>query len=104
MLRIEPHERGAEGDDGGVALHEFVVASGDTSKLLEAAEKALDEVAVPIGCPIVASGMAAVATRWNDRGGIALADEIHQFIRVVSLVGHHGVGARSHQQSLCLRD
>ena len=70
MLSIEPHKRGAEGDDGRVALDELVIAGGNASKLFEAAEEALDAIAVFVDRTIVAASSAAISARQDHRHGL----------------------------------
>jgi hypothetical protein len=49
----------------------FVVAGGDASGILEAAEHALDLVAVPVGALVMRIGFAAIDFVGNDRRGAA---------------------------------
>ena len=82
-----PEDDRGKHDGGGEVCCELVVAGGDASPVLEAAEHALDEIALAIGDRI--EGMMAFAGRVvrNDRDGPTLEEKATQSVAVVSGVG-----------------
>jgi hypothetical protein len=86
-------------DDSGSQLHsgnkisgEFVVACGDSSKVLEFIEEALDEVAFAVEREIANPVGFAVRFWRDDRSDFALGQGGDKRIGVEGLVGDQGVG------------
>jgi len=66
---------------------EFVVACGDASPVLERAEHALDEGAVPVGDGVEGIGPAPGCIVGNDDAGATRGDAVSQWRGIVALVG-----------------
>src|SRR5665213_70249 len=104
MLGTQPNCSGGQSDEGRIALGELVVSSGNAPKLFDAAKKAFDSVALSLSGLVVATPMHAIAPRWNDSLSVAVANKLHQLIRVVPLVSHNRPGINTYQQRLGLSD
>jgi hypothetical protein len=73
-------------------LGEFVVARGDASELLDAAEEALDQIAVLVDMPIERTRVDSVGAWRDDRLAALRGNCRHEGIRIVALVGHDELG------------
>lgn len=71
----------------------LVIACGEATKLLQAREQVLNQMARPIAMRVEGSRAAPIRTRRNDRLGPGLFDGLDQRIRVVSLVGDDNLHA-----------
>jgi hypothetical protein len=82
-----PDDKGGDHDGGGRGGCELVVAGGDASPILEAAEHAFDKIALAIGNLI--EGMMSFAGRIvrDDRNRAAFEKKATQTIAVVGGVG-----------------
>jgi hypothetical protein len=65
-------------------LRELVVARGDASEILEPAETALDDVAVPIGLLVVPDTLFAVGFARDDRLDLVVFEEGSKRIGVIT--------------------
>jgi len=68
----------------------FIVASCDTSEILEAAETALDDVATLIGALVEAVEGDPVGFVWNDGLGTTIDDFGAKAVAIVSFVANEG--------------
>ncbi len=68
-------------------MSELVVARGDASEILEPAETALDDVAVPIGLLVVPDTLFAVGFARDDRLDLVVFEESSERIGVITFVG-----------------
>lgn len=91
--------------------HEALVAGGrlleaccQTAALLEPADAAFHNVALPVQLPVVVNGHRAVAPTRNHRFGPQRDDDAAQVVGIVGPVRQHVAGAQSRQQQLGLRD
>ena len=78
---------------GQEVCDEFVVASGDASEVLEAAEHALDAVALSVGRLVVDDGKSATGVQGNDGFGAGAIHKLAQAVGVVALVGEQAAHA-----------
>lgn len=69
---------------------QLVIARGEATKLLQAREQVLDQMARPIAVRVEGSRAAPIRTRRDDCLGAGLFDGLDQRIRDVSLVGDDG--------------
>jgi hypothetical protein len=82
-----PDDDDCEHDGGGEVGCEFVVAGGDASPILEAAEHALDKIALAIGVLIERMKSLAGRVVRDDRNRAAFEKKATQTIAVVGGVG-----------------
>ena len=75
-----------QGDERGEAFGELVVASGDATELLDAAEEALDQIAVFVQVMIELSLDEAMTSRRNDSFNAGRREVFENGVRVVSLI------------------
>ncbi len=80
---------------------ELVVACGDSSKMLEFIEEALDEVAFAVEREIASPLCLAIGLRWDNRSDTTLAQGLDKRISVVGLVADQGIGIGGFNQRLC---
>ena len=66
-----PGDEGSDGDGRHEGLDIAVEAGEDAAPVLEAAEHALNDVALPVDLPVVLDLYLAVGLRRDDRGGAA---------------------------------
>ena len=71
---------------------EFVVARGDASELLDAAEETLDQIATLVDMPIEGARVESVGAWRDDRLAALLGNDAHEGIGVVTLVGDDELG------------
>ena len=83
---------------------ELVVARGNTSELLDAAEESLDQIATLVEMPVERTGVDSVGARRDDRLGTLCRDCFDEGVRVVPLVGHNEFGRLSLDQGFGLLD
>lgn len=81
-------------NEGAEGLGEFVVASCDTSRILEAIEAALDAVAQGIDRTIDFELDAPVLFRWDNRDGAALFEIGSNGIGIIAAIGEEHLGIR----------
>ena len=88
----QPDESARKMNEGQERQSKFVVARGDTSELLETAEEALDQVAIPIEMTIERTWVATVGTGWDNGLGSLRFDCGNKRIRIVAFVGNNESG------------
>ena len=86
------------------SVGKFVVASGDTSELLDTAEETLDQVAGLVDVPVERSRVETVGSWRDDRAAALRRDRFDEGIRIVALVGHNELGRLTLDQCSCLFD
>ena len=74
------------------SVGKFVVASGDTSELLDTAEETLDQVAGLVDVPVERPRVETVGSWRDDRAAALRRDRFDEGIRIVALVGHNELG------------
>ena len=88
----QPDEGTSQMDERQEGFGEFVVARGDTSELLDAAEETLDQIAALVDMPVERARVESIGT-WRDDCLAALCGNcFDKGIRVVALVGHDEIG------------
>ena len=83
---------------------EFVVARGDASELLDAAEETLDQVAALVEMPVERTWIEPIGTWRDNRLAVLRNDCCDEGIRIVALVGHDEFGWLILDQRLGLFD
>ena len=86
------------------SVGKFVVASGDTSELLDTAEESLDQVAALVDVPVERSRVETIGSWWGDRAAPLRRDRFDEGIRIVALVGYDELGRLTLDQCGCLFD
>jgi hypothetical protein len=69
-------------------LREFVVTSGESPPILEAAEATLDDIATLVGLPVVPNTLLAIGFAGDDRLDPTFSEEVAKRIGVISLIGY----------------
>ena len=85
-------------------LGKLVVARGNASELLDAAEEAFDQVAIAIQMPIERARIASIGSRRNHGLPALRADRGDEGIRVLALVGDDGAAGKPLDQRRGLID
>lgn len=91
MPRVETHsypecDEGCECDGGEEVSCELVVACGDPSKVLQAAEGVFDEMAALIAQLVISDVLLAVRATGNDRHDCRLAQMLSQLVGIIALI------------------
>jgi hypothetical protein len=79
---------------------EFVVSSGDGTKVFEFIEETFDEIALAVKCEVTSSGVLAVGLWRDHRSDSPLGQRADQLIRVVGLVADQGLRVGAVDQRL----
>lgn len=82
---------------------EFIISGGHATKLLEAAEKLFDRVALGVAGGIVRPRMLALAPGRNYGTGAAGSERSHQGVGIVAAVGHQVGRGQAFEQRQSLR-
>ena len=98
-----PDERGGEADPGEEIAGGLVVAGGDCPPVFETAERAFDQVALPVGDDVEGRDGAAVRHRRDHRPR-ALPDEKRpEIVGVVGPCRRSGLRAPGSRRAGCVR-
>lgn len=96
LLRGTPDAGTDEFDGGKIVLRALVVASCDTSEVLDAVEESLNEVALPIEPAREGKALLAVGARRDVGPGILAGSGFSDGVAVVALIGKQR-GALGHR-------
>jgi len=88
----------SEGDDGFEAVFRFFVSCGEPSKALELIEAAFDTIALFVEIIVVLALQLAVSSGRDHGLGSHGFNVLYDGVRVVSLIGKHGLGLVLAQQ------
>ena len=102
LISSKPKPGCGDKDSGEEVSRELVETGCDAAELLEPAEEALDEIALPIDGRIDGAPDDAAGAAWNVGFGAGASDEFEDGIAVIASVGDHG--DRCGQASEQLRD
>jgi len=94
----KPNDGGGESDQGRESLSEFVVAGGDTAKLLDPAEESLNEISTFVTVFVELTLNAPVAARWDDRLNVGGVQIVEDGITVVGFVSTDRAGIQALQE------
>ena len=101
MSSVEKNDSAGQLNAGEEISGQFVVACGDSSKVLELVEEALDEIALTVEDKITSPRRLAVGFRRNHGGDFALGERIEQRVGVVRLVANQSLWISLLKQRLC---
>lgn len=90
--------------EGEIVPCQFVVASGDTTKMFDTTEKAFDDVPGPIQHAAIATLGLSIRTRWDHGLRTRSADVLHKGVRIVALVSDDRTGAQMLNQFIRARN
>ena len=80
-------------DEGEIGAGELVVAGGEATVLLQAADQALDDVALAVGAPVHQAGPGLGGELRDDRGDAAAAEMIADRPAGVAAIGQQRSGS-----------
>src|SRR6185503_14600818 len=83
----KPQKCAANGDDCGVVPKRLLVAGGESSRLLEQIEGALDFGAGHVELLVVRSLLRTASVRWDHGHAAAFLKRAAEVVRIVGLVG-----------------
>lgn len=86
MSSVDQDHSGGELNSGEEISGEFVVACGDSAKVLELVEEAFDEIAFAVACEVAVALGLAIGLGRDHGGDLAPVERVDQRIGVVSLV------------------
>ncbi len=93
-----PDQEAGYGNEGSIGCDGFVIACGDTAKVLNLVDEELDEVTLLIEIPIVRNGAGTAGVRGNDGGHIAVREPSAKVIGIESLVTEKVFGRQAVNQ------
>ena len=77
---------------------ELFVSGSNTTKVLDAREEALDQIAILVQVRVVGAELLSIGARGDDCLGAAGLDVLNQGIGIVALVGYYRIGANVRDQ------
>lgn len=83
-----------ERSEGQIVPCELVVASGDTTKMFDAIEKALDDVSGSVQHTAIVTPGLSIRARWNNGVRMCSAEGVYKGVRVITFVGDHRARAQ----------
>ena len=86
------HPGASEGDEGFEGGFGFFVARGESAKALEFTEATLDTIALFVDVFVVLALYLAVSFGWDHGFGSHGFNVLYDCVRIVALVGKHGLG------------
>lgn len=84
-----PEGNGAQLDEGGVSIGEFIVADSNAPELLEAVDEPLDRVAVAVGEWVQVGRLPAVGAGWNHCYRAGFGDLGTDSVGNIDRIGRH---------------
>ena len=97
-----PDQEAGYGDEGSIGRDGFVVACGDTAKVLNLVDEELDEMTLLIVMPIVRNGARTASVGRDDGSHVAIRERSAKVIGIESLVANKVFAGQAINQGLGL--